>query len=301
MKNKFYYIIFFILFLFLIIELSLRYVWGFCDAPLFIESKNYEYIAAPNQNRFRFRSHLHYNSYSQRSEEPDSTKIIILGLGDSVLYGGTMIDQDSLATSIFTNNTKLQMLNISAGSWGPDNCAAYIKEKGLFNAKALYLVVSSHDAYDNMDFTPVVGKHPNYPSKQYILATWELLDRYILPRINLFIKKNNIDPDQAVIKGIQKKGFFFNPGFNQLKEIAKEANIPLLIYLHAELDELYEKKYNKQGETIIQWCKENNIPITLDLNKGITPSMYRDVIHLNSTGQYFLAKQMMNDLKFLIK
>lgn len=212
-----------------------------------------------------------------------------------------MIDQDSLATSIFTNNTKLQMLNISAGSWGPDNCAAYIKEKGLFNAKALYLVVSSHDAYDNMDFTPVVGKHPNYPSKQYILATWELLDRYILPRINLFIKKNNIDPDQAVIKGIQKKGIFFNPGFNQLKEIAKEANIPLLIYLHAELDELYEKKYNKQGETIIQWCKENNIPITLDLNKGITPSMYRDVIHLNSTGQYFLAKQMMNDLKFLIK
>lgn len=172
---------------------------------MFIESKNYEYIAAPNQNRFRFRSHLYYNSYSQRSEEPDSTKTIILGLGDSVLYGGTMIDQDSLATSIFNKNTGLQMLNISAGSWGPDNCAAYIKEKGLFNAKALYLVVSSHDAYDNMDFTPVVGKHPNYPNKQYLLATWELLDRYIFPRIIYNFNKTNVDPDQAVIKGIQKK------------------------------------------------------------------------------------------------
>lgn len=301
MKNRLYYIGFAILFLFLIIELSLRYVWGFCDAPLFVESKNYEYIASPNQNRFRFRSHLCYNSYSQRSEEPDSTKTIILGLGDSVLYGGTMIDQDSLATSIFNKNTGLQMLNISAGSWGPDNCAAYIKEKGLFNAKALYLVVSSHDAFDNMDFTPVVGKHPNYPNKQYLLATWELLDRYIRPKINQILNKINADPDQAVIKGIQKKGKIFNPGFEQLKEIAKQANIPLLVYLHAELSELNDKKYNKQGELIIQWCKENHIPITLDLENGITPSMYRDVIHLNAAGQYFLANQMIKDLKFLMK
>lgn len=73
-----------------------------------------------------------------------------------------------------------------------------------------------------------------------------------------------------------------------------------MVYLHAELSELNDKKYNKQGELIIQWCKENHIPITLDLKNGITPSMYRDIIHLNSSGQHFLAKQMMHDLKFLI-
>lgn len=38
------------------------------------------------------------------------------------------------------------MLNISAGSWGPDNCAAYLKHYGLFGAKAMSLLVSSHDA-----------------------------------------------------------------------------------------------------------------------------------------------------------
>lgn len=140
-------------------------------------------MACPNQDGYRFGNHYHYNSYSQRSEEPDTTKQIVLGLGDSVIFGGVQTDQDSLATTRFTQETGIQMLNISAGSWGPDNCAAYLKEKGLFHAKAMFLLVSSHDAHDNMTFEPVVGVHPSYLDKQYKLAYWELLDRYIFPRI----------------------------------------------------------------------------------------------------------------------
>ena len=101
--------------------------------PLYYASNKYEYMPCPNQSGIRFGNHYRYNSYSQRSDEPDSTKLHVLGLGDSVLYGGTQTDQDSLATSLFTKDTGIQMLNISAGSWGPDNCAAYLKEYGLFN------------------------------------------------------------------------------------------------------------------------------------------------------------------------
>ena len=43
-------------------------------------------MACPNQDGYRFGNHYHYNSYQQRSEEPDSTKKIVLGLGDSVLF-----------------------------------------------------------------------------------------------------------------------------------------------------------------------------------------------------------------------
>ena len=107
-------------------ELILRYVFGFCDAVLYQSSPAYEYIAQPNQHRYRFFSHIDCNSYSQRSEEPDSTKTIVLGLGDSVIFGGTMLDQDSVATTLFSKETGMQMLNISSGSWGPDNCAAYL-------------------------------------------------------------------------------------------------------------------------------------------------------------------------------
>lgn len=112
------------------LELILRFAFGLCNAMLYKSSDAYEYIAAPNQNRYRMGAHIQINSYSQRCEEPDSTKVRVLGLGDSVLFGGTTTDQEDLASSIFSEETGMQMLNISAGSWGPDNCAAYLREKG---------------------------------------------------------------------------------------------------------------------------------------------------------------------------
>ena len=182
-KRKIYIAISICLILIALSELILRFFFGFCDAVLYQSSPAYEYIAQPNQHRYRFFSHIDYNSYSQRSEEPDSTKTIVLGLGDSVIFGGTMLDQDSIATTLFSKETGMQMLNISSGSWGPDNCAAYLKEKGTFGAKAMVLVCSSHDAFDIMSHVPVVGIYPEYPDEQYKLAIWEVIDRYLIPRI----------------------------------------------------------------------------------------------------------------------
>ena len=65
--------------LLIITEVLLRVVWGFCNAPLYFESNAYEYMACPNQCGYRFGNHYYYNAYSQRSEEPDSTKTIVLG------------------------------------------------------------------------------------------------------------------------------------------------------------------------------------------------------------------------------
>lgn len=293
--------IFFILLLFILGELYLRHFQGLADAPIYIESEEYEYISAPNQDGSRFGNHYHYNSYSQRNEEPDSTKQIILGLGDSVLFGGMQSDQDSIATSIFTKENKhSQMLNISAGSWGPDNCSAYLKEKGIFNATKMFLVVSSHDAHDNMDFKPVVGVHKSYPNKKYKLAFGELFERYLIPKITKkFNQIKELDPDQKVLNGIniKKKGKIFNPGFEELKSISDSISIPLIIYLHADKMELKDKKYNEQGEEIINWSKENNIKIIQELDYNFSESDYRDGIHLNNNGQRKLANIMNGHLK----
>lgn len=281
-----------------IIEVLLRCL-GFCDALLYQSSDQYEYIAQPNQDRDRFGAHIHSNSYSQRNEEPDSTKTIILGLGDSVLFGGTWMDQDSLATTLFSKETGLQMLNIAAGSWGPDNCAAYLEEKGTFNAKAIILICSSHDAYDTMSFTPVVGKFPNYPDKQYKLAIWELIDRYALPRIyNYFSQvKHKLDPDAKVIAQIQnaavtKKSDLFNPGFAQIKAIADSLHIPFGIYLHAETNEIIAGQYNEMGNKIIKWAKTNQVSLVQGIESGETVNMYKDAIHYNEKGQRHLANIM---------
>lgn len=310
------YIVLCLLALVLAVEFTLRLAFGFCDAVLYQPSQAYEYIAQPNQHRYRFFSHIDYNSYSQRSEEPDTAKTIVLGLGDSVLFGGTMLDQDRIATTLFSKETGMQMLNISSGSWGPDNCAAYLREKGTFGAKAMVLVCSSHDAFDVMSHVPVVGIYPNYPAKQYQLAVWELLDRYLLPRLKgLFHQPQLADPDAQVLmqsatkektsgltaQGVAQKSLIFNPGFDQLKRIADARHIPLIVYLHAETGELLAGQYKDGGFLIKEWARRNNVRIVEGLHEGETKDMYRDIIHFNEKGQRHLANRLKNIFKTLWK
>lgn len=303
MKLKIKYCLLGIFLIVILLEIILRYVFGFCDAVLYQSSPAYEYIAQPNQHRYRFFSHIDYNSYSQRSEEPDSTKTIVLGLGDSVIFGGTMLDQDSIATTLFSKETGMQMLNISSGSWGPDNCAAYLKEKGTFGAKAMVLVCSSHDAFDVMSHIPVVGIYPNYPDKQYKLAIWEVIDRYLMPRIKVYFSgKQLLDPDAQVVEkvksddGVAKKSLNFDLGFDYLLQISEEKHIPFFIYLHPEVSEVMSRKYKEGGLMIMEWAKTHHVKLIDGLNEGVTVDMYRDVIHLNEKGQRNLA----NSLKKMI-
>ena len=289
------------------LELVLRYGLGFCDALLYQKSKEYEYIAQPNQDRCRFGAEIHYNSFSQRCEEPDSAKTKVLGLGDSVIFGGTWMDQDSLATTLFTLETGMQMLNISCGSWGPDNCAAYIKKHGAFGAKVMVLVCSSHDAYDVVSHEEVVGIMPNYPDEQYSLAIAELVDRYAWPRICSLFKKvsEKVDPDAAVVASagkasVAKKTAEFNPGFDELKAIADSLQIPFAIYLHAELGELERQEYNEMGGEILRWANNNDVPVMQGMKYGERKEMYRDVIHLNEKGQRHLAECLKKIVKELM-
>ena len=306
-KKRFVLLILFLVFV--VGELVLRFAFGFCDALLYRESDKYEYIAQPNQDRHRFGAHIYYNSYSQRNDEPDSTKVRVLGLGDSVIFGGTWMDQDSLASTLFSEATGTQMLNISSGSWGPDNCAAYLKEKGTFGASAMILVCSSHDAYDVMTYVPVVGVVPTYPDRQYKLAWTELIDRYLVPRIRMMFGKTEVklDPDEQVVKNsefkntVRQKSSSFNNGFVQLLDISQKKNIPMAIYLHAERDEIKAGLYNEMGQKIIEWAAEHGVCLIEGLKAGETEDMYHDKIHFNEAGQRFLATQMVRLYKECLK
>lgn len=289
----------FLLFLF-VLELYLRIYWGFCDSILMREDPDFEYIAQPMQNRYRFRNHVNYNEFSMRSETVDTTSIVFLGLGDSIINGGAQTDHDSLATTIISkklsenSNKKVQFLNISAGSWGPDNCYAYIKKYGHFNAKAIVLFVSSHDAYDNMNFDKIIDVHESFPSIQYSSAIVELFDRYLMPRIKNYFPAP-VTNQKINELGINKKEneSKFNTGFNLLFQYSKDNNLPFYICLHAEKSELEVGNYNQQGQEIIQFARSKNIPILLELDCKFTTNCYRDGIHINAKGQKMLVKYLM--------
>jgi len=281
-----------------VVEIFLRNYYGFCDTVIVQEDPDYEYIAQPNQNRYRFRHHVRYNTLSMRSEEVDTSANIILGFGDSVINGGVQTEQDSLATSILSDELsetvgrKIQFLNISMGSWGPDNCFAYLRKHGNFGAQGIYLFVSSHDAYDNMNFEKIVGVNESFPNTQYKSAIAELLIRYIIPRLGIFQGGTN---DLGINKKIENSTF--NPGFDSFFAYSKENNIPLTLYLHAELSELEANSYNDQGQEIIRFAEANNIRLIKDLDLGLQSSEFRDDIHINSSGQRKLAARVLKNLE----
>ena len=97
--------------------------------------------------------------------------------------------------------------------------------------------------------------------------------------------------------GINKKGKGYNKGFSQLKVIADSANIPLIVCLHPDQEELDKKVYNNQGQEIIQWCSKNGVLLIKELDEGITKEMYRDGIHTNEKGQRFEADLMKKFIK----
>lgn len=291
-------------------ELVLRYKYGFLSTPLYVSDPIYEYIYAPNQEVWRFGNHIKTNEYSLRNDPilPTDTTVILL-TGDSVVLGGSLTDQDSLASTLLerrlskTLGRRVRVLNIAAGSWGPDNVAAYLKKHGLFHANLLCLVASSHDYHDHMDFQDVVGNDINYPETQYNFALEELWDRYLYPRYvkDLFHGRAgenapNFSSTQPFTgpSTIQKPGIELNPGFAQLKQIAKDANIPFFILLHPEISEVKFGYYDEEGEAILQYAKADSVRLIRELDSGISPEYYRDndVVHYTARGQRFLADQL---------
>lgn len=288
-----------------IAELVLRYKYGFCSAPLYVADTDYEYIYAPNQHVVRFGNLIETNSLSMRSKEVNSSDTtVILLIGDSVVLGGSLTDQNDLASTLLENQlsidlkTKVRVLNISAGSWGPDNGAAYLKKHGLFNAKLICLVASSHDAHDNMTHSNTVGIDYNLPDKQYPFALKELWDRYIYPRYISDYSGNSIyfapKIDTLATHAIHKNGPTFNSGFDELNRIAKENKIPFFILLHPETSEVASGNYNYEGQAIINFAKKDSVRLVKELDKGVSLDFYRenDVVHYNSKGQYFLYQNL---------
>ncbi|MCF2520716.1 hypothetical protein [Dyadobacter sp. CY351] len=321
MLKYFYRFLIFVVILAVTTEVVLRYKYGFCNSPLYISDSDFEYIYAPDQDVKRFGYRVQTNSFSMRNEEVlPSDSIVILLIGDSVVNGGSLTDQDSIASTLLEKRflkdfgTRVRVLNISAGSWGPDNIAAYLKKYGTFKARLMCLVTSSHDAYDIMSHQSPVGIDPGWPDKQYKVALYELWDRYrwiffyyfntwfFAPTIEKnperalldSMKKDSLKKEELNDAGIRKPGLTFNPGYEQIYEIAKKDSIPLFIYLHPETSEIELGHFNDQGDQIIAFAIQHNIRLVNEFSLGIDPKYYRklDVVHYNSQGQLFLANNL---------
>ena len=299
MKKLYYAITIFVLF-----ELSLRLIFGLGDPLLYYEDSNYEYFNKPNQNIKRFGSEIKTNEYGMRSEKVNHEKINILKIGDSVIHGGTLTSNKDLSSNLLTEYLKdseiynSDILNISTGSWGPDNAFQYIKKHGDFDSPLFILVFSSHDYFDTMNFEKIVDNHKSYPSKKPTSAIFELFDRYFFPRFNInFGEKKESKINSLLVNNNKVK----NTGWEEFINYCKENEIGLWVVLHPTKKEIKNKNYSETGQKILQLLEENEIKTFNELKLGTKLDFYRDDIHYNEKGQRFLAEILKEDLIYFLK
>jgi hypothetical protein len=170
----------------LLLEVVLRFGLGLGDPPLYEVHPTIEYILKPGSYR-RFGNRIFVNSAGMRSPERAVQPLAagesrVLVLGDSIVNGGSLMDDDDLATSILARRLGgtgvASVCNISAGSWGPGNWLAFLHERGTFAARYAVIVLNDGDFTDAPTFAPL---GPEHPKKRPPLACWEALTNY-LPR-----------------------------------------------------------------------------------------------------------------------
>lgn len=168
-------------------ELGLRLL-GLGRPPLLVEDRQMEYRFRPNQQLRRFGHPIFINQWGMRSAplapQPAPGRRRLLVLGDSIVWGGAETDQDAIAVSRLQRRLGpgWELANLGTPSWGPANWLGAVQRFGLFGARQVLLVISSHDAQDHPSYAPLASS-PDTPTANPPLALLELWQRYLAPRL----------------------------------------------------------------------------------------------------------------------
>lgn len=273
-------------------EIIARTVVGLGDPPLFEPDSRIEYLNKPGTYS-RFHHAIHINKWSMRSPEfaerkPDSNELRVLIVGDSVVNGGASLSDEEVATFLLAqkleraSGRKVVVANIAAGSWGPPNQLAYLQRFGTFDADALIVVWSSHDAWDVPTFAPLGSESP---TARPVSALGELLSRYILPRL--------APPAETAKSPTVEQADVSLRAARSILELARARHIPAGVILHATQKE--QGKADVEGLTLLRavassegaLVRESATVLGPEASKGRV--LFRDDIHPNADGQAALA------------
>jgi hypothetical protein len=300
------------------VELVGRFCFGLCDPPLLRADPELEYILQPNQQALQFGNRVAVNAYSMRAPDfpqkktnPNEFRVMVLG--DSVVYGGSRVDQDDLATARLQRSLAdalhkpVIVGNVSAGSWGPPNLLAYVRRFGWFDADVVVIVVSQQDYDDAMTFEPIVGLDPSFPDRKPKLALNEIATRY-LPRYLAISRQNaggtpTAPPTTAPVK-LENVAASMN-ALRDLVHAAKATGARVIVAQHWQVPEVQGNPYPEEaiiadvarlaGAEVVQLGPA----MKQAADRGEQP--YRDYIHPTADGQKVIATVLTDAILNLIR
>ena len=290
-------------------ELYARFELGLGDPPLSVADAELDYYFAPNQCCNRFGNRIVYNNVSMRCDfdvRPGSGAKTIFVIGDSVLNGGVLTDHKNLATTILQekldpNRTSVQVCNISAGSWGPGNYAAYLRRHAdlISGQDILILELNSHDLWEDIPEETGgrnVGVDVAFPAHKPFCALWDGFHRYAVPRLRQKFGLSAVNTKVDVPRwGDDADSEIAHYNLKKLDEI-------YAMHVRSRYMLIYRSRAESQsgqvslGESIFRdYAAAHGIPV---IEVALNPDTdYRDLIHPNESGQRKIADAIEAALK----
>ncbi len=298
----------------LLLEIGLRWFFGFGNPLIYITDPHIGYLLAPNQQTRRFGNSIQINQYSMRtapiSEKPSPSTLRILLLGDSIANGGWWTDgantisslmMGSLATNHRDKFTDVEVLNASANSWGPRNELAYLQYFGNFHSQAVVLLINTDDLFASAPTSLPVGRDRNYPANHPPLALVEVFQRYL-------IKQKPIPELRAIYKeGGDKVGFNLD-AIDKIHTLTHQNNLQFLLVMTPLLREIGEpgpRDYEmKARQRLIEFSQSRGITyidfLPIFNSQPDPQALYHDTIHLNLSGNQLVTNTIIDRLAILL-
>ena len=294
--------------LLLVAELVSRTVLGLGTPPLYEADAAFEYRLRPNQDVRRFGNHIMVNRWGMRSTDFDSRKTHnnewrVMVFGDSVVNGGSQIDQAELSTTLLQTTLQSRLDrpvtvgNISAGSWGPGNWLAYADRFGFFEADVVLLVLGSGDHADNPRFAPLGADHP---TQAPTLAVQEAVQRYLprylaryLPQLRSWSEEPSVAPTDQLAAQDSAKGLGDLEAF-LLKARAEGRRVVVLH--HPDRRETASGQYLQGHAQIRSLVHALELPF-IELRAPYLSAgtdIYRDDVHHSAHGQRVMSDALFN-------
>jgi len=192
------------------------------------------------------------------------------------------------------------MPTYAAGSWGPPNQLAYLRQFGWLDADIVVLVLSSSDYDDAPSFEPL---NPlTHPTQAPLSALWEGLTRY-LPRFigRAAVNEAGVVPDVARVPN-KRDIEVCAAAEREFFAAARAGGVEALLLQHWTASELQSHRALPGYEANQRIALDAGVPVGDDaaqlesaLKSGRNP--FRDDIHLNDAGQAVLRELLLNQLQ----
>jgi len=279
-------------------EAGLRFILGLGNPILIQADAPCSYILKPDQDVKRFYVHTHINHYGMRADELPATRppgaLRLLFVGDSVTYGTTHVDQQQIFTEILHRELPAQLhrpvevLNVSAGAWAPDNELAYLRSRGIFQSDIVLLVLNDGDLTQPRSTLADVSE--DLPHQRPLTAIGEVFSRYLRPRLLHLTQKTDAGDQLSTNADAQTRANLANLDSIHALVTAQGARL-VIVYIPFRRD--IPQPATSQAQILSSWTTTNNVPF-LDLTSAEAPFPATQItldngIHLNAKGHQLIA------------